>query len=104
MALPPAPHAGDLGEVSPRSKVGTLSEREPGTHTKVTDRPLRPTLDLAHRLVGLGKDVWVRFVLVTGLKWDALGKEFTLRDTPSPSTRQITTAKEIFAGEGLKAV
>ncbi|MFH8562775.1 hypothetical protein [Streptomyces sp. NPDC017988] len=102
MALPPTPHAGDLGEVRPRSKGGTLSE--PGTHTKVTGRPLRPTLDLAPRLAGLGKDVWARFVFVTGLKWDAFGKEFTLRDTPSPSPGQIAAAKEIFAGEGLKAV
>ncbi|MFH8289094.1 hypothetical protein [Streptomyces sp. NPDC018059] len=66
MALSPTPHAGDLGEVRPRNKVGTLSE--PETDTKVTGRPLRPTLDFAHRLAGLGKDVWVRFVLVTGLK------------------------------------
>ncbi|WP_399926195.1 hypothetical protein [Streptomyces kanamyceticus] len=101
MALPPTPHAGDLGEVRPRGKVGTLSE--PGTNTEATGRPLRPTPDFAHRLVGLGKAVWVRFVLVTGLKWNALGKEFPLRDTPSPSPGKIAAAKEILPGEGLGA-
>lgn len=65
---------------------------------------LGPTLDFAHRLAGLGKDVWVCFVLVTGLKGNALGQDFTLRDTPSSSPGQIAAAMEIFAGEGLKAV
>ncbi|MET9545684.1 hypothetical protein ABZY36_10295 [Streptomyces sp. NPDC006627] len=108
MALPPTPHAGDLGGVRHRSKVGTRSNvgtlSESGTNTKATGRPLRPTLDFAHRLAGPGKDVWGRFVLVIGLKGNALGKDFTLRDSPSPSPGQIAVAKEIFAGEGLKAV
>ncbi|MFI2617905.1 hypothetical protein [Streptomyces sp. NPDC018584] len=46
----------------------------------------------------------MRFVLVTGLKGNALGKDFTPRDTPSPSPGQIAAAVEIFAGEGPKAV
>ncbi|MFG2501467.1 pyruvate formate-lyase-activating protein [Streptomyces sp. NPDC048441] len=108
------------------------------TYKKVTGRPLRPTLDFAHRLADLGKDVWVRFVLVPGLtddpeniegvarfaaslgnvsrvdvlpfhklgeaKWDALGKDFVLRGTPSPTLGQVAAAKKIFAAQGLTAV
>ncbi|GGV53016.1 pyruvate formate-lyase-activating enzyme [Streptomyces longisporoflavus] len=37
-------------------------------------------------------------------KWAALGKDFTLRDTPSPTARQVATAREIFAAQGLNAV
>ncbi|WP_338699267.1 pyruvate formate-lyase-activating protein [Streptomyces sp. Q6] len=108
------------------------------TYKKVTGRPLQPTLDFAHRLADLGKDVWVRFVLVPGLtddpaniegvaafagslgnvsrvdvlpfhklgeaKWQALGKTFTLHDTPSPTPEQVATAKSIFEAHGLKAV
>ena len=108
------------------------------TYKKVTGRPLRPTLDFARRLAGLGKDVWVRFVLVPGLtddpaniegvaafaaslgnvsrvdvlpfhklgeaKWQALGKPFTLHDTPAPTREQTALAKEIFAAHGLRAV
>ena len=36
-------------------------------YQRVTSRPLQPTLDFARRLADLGKDVWVRFVLVPGL-------------------------------------
>ncbi|MGW2516676.1 pyruvate formate-lyase-activating protein [Streptomyces sp. NPDC001617] len=37
------------------------------TYREVTGRPLQPTLDFAHRLADLGKEVHVRFVLVPGL-------------------------------------
>ncbi|WP_405657483.1 pyruvate formate-lyase-activating protein [Streptomyces sp. RK9] len=108
------------------------------TYRRVTGRPLRPTLDFADRLAALGKDVWVRFVLVPGLtddpanvdgvarfaaglgnvsrvdvlpfhklgtaKWDALGKDFTLRDTPAPTPGQLSAARETFAARGLRAV
>ncbi|MER7758647.1 pyruvate formate-lyase-activating protein [Streptomyces sp. NPDC097619] len=37
-------------------------------------------------------------------KWEALGKEFTLHDTPSPSPEQVARAKAVFAAEGLTAV
>lgn len=37
------------------------------TYREVTGRALQPTLDFAHRLAGLGKEVHVRFVLVPGL-------------------------------------
>jgi pyruvate formate lyase activating enzyme len=40
------------------------------TYKKVTGRPLRPTLDFAHRLAGLGKETHIRFVLVPGLTDD----------------------------------
>lgn len=39
----------------------------PATYTRVTGRPLQPTLDFATRLSNLGKKMWVRFVLVPGL-------------------------------------
>lgn len=108
------------------------------TYREVTGRPLEPTLDFAHRLAGLGKQVHVRFVLVPGLtddpanidgvaafaaslgnvsrvdilpfhklgeaKWQALGKPFTLHDTPSPTLEQVIAAREIFASHGLHAV
>lgn len=39
----------------------------PQTYTRVTGRPLQPTLDFARRLSDLGKRMWIRFVLVPGL-------------------------------------
>lgn len=39
----------------------------PETYRRVTGRPLQPTLDFATRLSGLGKKMWVRFVLVPDL-------------------------------------
>lgn len=108
------------------------------TYRKVTGRPLQPTLDFAHRLVDLGKEVHVRFVLVPGLtdapenvegvaafaaslgnvsrvdvlpfhklgeaKWQALGKEFTLHDTPSPAPEQTAQVKAVFTAHGLHTV
>jgi len=107
-------------------------------YRKVTGRPLDPTLDFARRLADLGKDVWVRFVLVPGLtdpaenvegvaafaaslgnvsrvdvlpfhklgaaKWDALGRDFTLADTPSPTPEQVAAARAVFAAHGLDAI
>ncbi|MFJ4873769.1 pyruvate formate-lyase-activating protein [Streptomyces sp. NPDC088745] len=37
-------------------------------------------------------------------KWQALGKNFTLHDTPSPGPAEVTAAREIFQGHGLYAV
>ncbi|MFI8502115.1 pyruvate formate-lyase-activating protein [Streptomyces sp. NPDC085524] len=37
-------------------------------------------------------------------KWQALGMEFTLHDTPSPTPEQVAGAKAVFAAHGLKAV
>lgn len=42
----------------------------PETYQRVTGRPLQPTLDFAWRLSGLGRTMWVRFVLVPGLTDD----------------------------------
>jgi len=104
----------------------------------LTGRELEPTLDFARRLADLGKEVWVRFVLVPGLtdqagdvegiaaftaslgnvsrvdvlpfhklgaaKWQALGLEFTLADTPVPTPEQTATARATFAAHGLYAV
>lgn len=37
-------------------------------------------------------------------KWEALGRPFTLHDTPSPEPEQTAAARAIFAAHGLKAV
>ncbi|RSS80202.1 pyruvate formate-lyase-activating protein [Streptomyces sp. WAC06614] len=37
-------------------------------------------------------------------KWEALGQDFTLRDTPAPTPEQVTAARAAFAAEGLTAV
>ncbi|WP_405687112.1 pyruvate formate-lyase-activating protein [Streptomyces sp. NBC_00057] len=37
-------------------------------------------------------------------KWQALGKPFTLHDTPSPTPEQTASACEIFTSHGLRAV
>ncbi|MFJ5234580.1 pyruvate formate-lyase-activating protein [Kitasatospora sp. NPDC088391] len=107
-------------------------------YRKVTGQRLDPTLDFARRLADLGKEVWMRFVLVPGLtdpvenvdgvaafaaslgnvsrvdvlpfhklgaaKWAALGREFTLADTPVPTAGQVRAARELFAAHGLHAV
>ncbi|MFB7945542.1 pyruvate formate-lyase-activating protein [Kitasatospora phosalacinea] len=107
-------------------------------YRRLTGRPLEPTLDFARRLADLGKDVWVRFVLVPGLtdpadnvegvaafaaalgnvsrvdvlpfhklgaaKWTALGREFTLAGTPSPTPEQVEAARARFTAHGLHAV
>jgi len=39
----------------------------PETYERVTGRQLQPTLDFATRLSTLGKNMWIRFVLVPGL-------------------------------------
>src|SRR6187431_661304 len=39
----------------------------PETYERVTGRQLQPTLDFATRLSALGKNMWIRFVLVPGL-------------------------------------
>lgn len=39
----------------------------PVTYQNVTGVSLSPTLEFAHRLEALGKEVWIRFVLVPGL-------------------------------------
>lgn len=37
-------------------------------------------------------------------KWEALGKNFTLHDTPSPGPDQVAAAREIFIAHGLYAI
>ncbi|WP_405015788.1 pyruvate formate-lyase-activating protein [Kitasatospora sp. NBC_00070] len=107
-------------------------------YRRVTGRQLDPTLDFARRLADLGKEVWVRFVLVPGLtdpvenvegvagfaaslgnvsrvdvlpfhklgtaKYEALGQDFALADTPTPTPEQVTTARAVFTGHGLNAI
>jgi pyruvate formate lyase activating enzyme len=107
-------------------------------YLRLTGRPLEPTLAFARRLAELGKEVWVRFVLVPGLtdatenvagvasfaaslgnvgrvdvlpfhklgaaKWEQLGAEFTLTDTPVPTAEQVSRARGIFTDCGLYAV
>jgi len=37
-------------------------------------------------------------------KWDAMGKEYTLRDTPTPTTDETEAARDIFRARGLYTV
>ena len=65
------------GFLGPRASDGLLSDTDlvlldikswdPELYRRLTARPLQPTLDFARRLADLGKNVWVRFVLVPGL-------------------------------------
>jgi pyruvate formate lyase activating enzyme len=48
---------------------------DPATYRRTTGQDLRPTLDFAERLAGLGKPVWARFVLVPGLTDDPANVE-----------------------------
>ncbi|MGX1545958.1 pyruvate formate-lyase-activating protein [Streptomyces adustus] len=107
-------------------------------YLRLTGRQLEPTLAFARRLADLGKEVWVRFVLVPGLtdppenvdgvasfaaslgnvsrvdvlpfhklgaaKWEELGMEFTLADTPVPTAAQVSEARSVFTSYGLYAV
>ncbi|WRZ89116.1 pyruvate formate-lyase-activating protein [Streptomyces sp. NBC_01007] len=107
-------------------------------YLRLTGRQLEPTLAFARRLAELGKEIWVRFVLVPGLtdatenvagvasfaaslgnvtrvdvlpfhklgaaKWEELGKEFTLAETPVPTAAQVAKARSVFTACGLKAV
>ena len=50
-----------------RDVAGYQERGESSLYQRLTGRPLKPTLDFARRLADLGKDVWVRFVLVPGL-------------------------------------
>lgn len=43
---------------------------DPAKYERITSKPLQPTLDFAHRLVRLGKKMWIRYVLVPGLSDD----------------------------------
>ncbi|WP_077927915.1 pyruvate formate-lyase-activating protein [Wohlfahrtiimonas populi] len=40
---------------------------DPEKYQALTAQPLQPTLDFAHRLVKMGKPMWIRYVLVPGL-------------------------------------
>jgi pyruvate formate lyase activating enzyme len=44
-----------------------LKSGDPDIYKKVTNQPLQPTLDYAHRLSTLKRPIWIRFVLVPGL-------------------------------------
>lgn len=43
---------------------------DPEKYQALTAQPLQPTLDFAHRLVKMGKPMWIRYVLVPGLSDD----------------------------------
>jgi len=47
-----------------------IKSGDPAIFEKVTRQPLQPTLDYARRLSGLGRPMWIRFVLVPGLTDD----------------------------------
>ncbi len=44
-----------------------IKSGDPAIYEKVTRQPLQPTLDYARRLSGLGRPMWMRYVLVPGL-------------------------------------
>lgn len=44
-----------------------IKHSDPAQYHHITGQDLQPTLDFAHRLVRLGKKMWVRYVLVPGL-------------------------------------
>lgn len=110
---------------------------DPATYRRTTGQEVRPTLDFAERLAGLGKPVWVRFVLVPGLtddpanvegvarfvapmrnvewvevlpfhqmgafKWNAIGLDYELDDTPTPSPELVGRVLGQFREAGCRA-
>lgn len=48
-----------------------IKHADPARHHELTGQALQPTLDCAHRLVRLGKAMWIRHVLVPGWTDDA---------------------------------
>lgn len=44
-----------------------IKSGDPDIYKKITNQPLQPTLDYAHRLSALKRPMWIRFVLVPGL-------------------------------------
>lgn len=111
---------------------------DPERYLALTSQPLQPTLDFAQRLVRLGKQMRIRYVLVPGwsddpddiarmadlvasygdlvelvevlpfhqlgtAKWDKLGLDYKLRDTPTPSNQDAEAARDIFRARGLVA-
>lgn len=111
---------------------------DPERYQQLTAQPLQPTLDFAQRLVRLGKQMRIRYVLVPGWsdapddiakmadlvasygdrvelvevlpfhqlgtsKWDKLGLEYKLRDTPTPTNAEAEAARDIFRSRGLEA-
>jgi pyruvate formate lyase activating enzyme len=44
-----------------------IKSGDPEIYQRVTNQPLKPTLDFARRLSDLGRPMWVRYVLVPGL-------------------------------------
>jgi pyruvate formate lyase activating enzyme len=47
-----------------------IKSGDPDIYRRVTNQPLQPTLDYAHRLATLKRPMWIRFVLVPGLSDD----------------------------------
>jgi pyruvate formate lyase activating enzyme len=44
-----------------------IKSGDPDIYKRITNQPLQPTLDYAHRLAALKRPMWIRFVLVPGL-------------------------------------
>jgi pyruvate formate lyase activating enzyme len=55
----------DLTEID--LNVLDIKSGDPAVYEKATGHPLAPTVDYARRLSALGRPMWVRFVLVSGL-------------------------------------
>ena len=104
---------------------------DPNIYHQVTGVSLKPTLDLACYLSDINKPVWIRFVLVhnirglaefiSGLnnierveilpfhkmgeyKWEQLGYEYQLKDTPVASPELVGKAQKIFQEYNLSVI
>jgi pyruvate formate lyase activating enzyme len=44
-----------------------IKSGDPDIYKRITNQPLQPTVDYAHRLAALKRPMWIRFVLVPGL-------------------------------------
>lgn len=47
-----------------------IKQIDPEKYLALTSQPLQPTLDFAHRMIKMGKPLWIRYVLVPGLTDD----------------------------------
>jgi hypothetical protein len=88
-----------------------LKAWDPDRHRRITAMPVQPTLDFARRLAFHKRPLWVRFVLVPGLRRSRRDREDrgirglarqrrTRRRPPLPSAGQVQVGE---AGDGVRA-
>ncbi|MEN3930122.1 pyruvate formate-lyase-activating protein [Microvirga sp. W0021] len=113
-----------------------IKHSDPVKYKELTAQELQPTLDFANRMVRLGKEIWIRYVLVPGWtddvddverlvdfvetlgkavtrvdvlpfhqlgahKWEEVGMEYALKDTPTPTPELVDRVKKQFADRGF---